>query len=366
MVDHTFGSHTLDHTFWIIIYDRIIQIQLKQKGFRAYFALKKQLSLGSIQKEAVFKLFDALVMPIISYSFQTWGPSTEILKILASDTNNSIEEINKIYLDPMESLHLSFLKWTIGVSKRCSNTAVWGDCGRYPLGVTLIKQLLNFYNRLNMDNTPNEKTSIARHALAEQKLLSLQWYKSVKSLIDKLDPALEGMHNHLPNATFCLIKAKEKFDQAWDKSRSENKKLGFYNSLKQTIKLEPYLKLCKHQESKLIAKLRMSDLMINGETGRHGSKAESIHHKSCNYCTDLNNVELLAALPFCESPIIEDELHIMRTCMKYHSERAGLPDNIKTLLYANINELFNDEYILQTATYVRKLYYNRFPKRKQN
>ena len=88
------------------------QIQLKQKGFRAYFALKKQLSLGSIQNEAVFKLFDALVMPIISYSFQTWGPSTEILKILA---NNSIEEINKIYLDPMESLHLSFLKWTIGV-----------------------------------------------------------------------------------------------------------------------------------------------------------------------------------------------------------------------------------------------------------
>ena len=49
----------------------------------------------------------------------------------------------------------------------------------------------------------------------------------VTSLIDKLDSAPEGIHIHLPNSTLCLIKAKEKFDQAWDKSRSENKNLDF-------------------------------------------------------------------------------------------------------------------------------------------
>ena len=60
------------------------QIQLKQKALRAYFSLKKQVCIGSITKEAVFKLFDALIKPIVSYSFQTWGPSSELIKILAS------------------------------------------------------------------------------------------------------------------------------------------------------------------------------------------------------------------------------------------------------------------------------------------
>ena len=41
--------------------------------------------------------------------------------------------------DPMEKLHLSLLKWTLGVRKRTTNIPIWGDCGRFPIGISMIK-----------------------------------------------------------------------------------------------------------------------------------------------------------------------------------------------------------------------------------
>ena len=345
------------------------QIQLKQKALRAYFSLKKQVCIGSITKEAVFKLFDALIKPIVSYSFQTWGPSSELIKILASTDPYNIknEQFRKIYTDPLEKLHLSFLKWSLAVTKQTSNTAIWGDSGRMPLGVILIKQLTNYYNKLNIElklrkDEPQE-LPLACHALAEQKLLNLQWYTTLHSLMEKLDPSICGNTESLfPNATLCQIRAKEKFEIMWNEMKSINKKLGFYNMVKDSISLEPYLNHCKHFDSKIVAKLRMSDLKINRECGRYGSKRNTIHSKCCEFCTDISSVELLSELPHFEDPILEDELHIIKTCPKYEFVRHNLSDNIKSMIFSDIKTLFEAEYISEFAAYVRKIYYCRFPK----
>ena len=156
---------------------------LRQKGLRAYFSLKKSIDLYAINKEAVTRLFDSLVLPVVSYSCQVWLTSTNTLSLLASSTKSpGLQLLTKIASDPLEKLHLSILKWTLGVGKRTSNAAVWGDTGRYPLAITLTKQLIDYYGRLkHMDDMNSPQ--LARHAFVEQRNLKLAWYTTTSSVI---------------------------------------------------------------------------------------------------------------------------------------------------------------------------------------
>ena len=97
--------------------------------------------------------------------------------------------------DPIEKLHLSFLKWTLGVPKGTSNAAVYGDTGRIPLVLSIFKQFVNFFNRLSLLDR-NDSNSIARRAFAEQKQPKLPWYKAVQSLTRQLDPRKEYVEEH--------------------------------------------------------------------------------------------------------------------------------------------------------------------------
>ena len=91
--------------------------------------------------------------------------------------------------DPLERLPLSFLKWSIGVSKQNYNAAVYGDCGRKPTIIQIIKQFVDFLNRLTLLDR-NDSQSIVRHAFAEQKRLNLPWYTNTVQLSERLGPRL--------------------------------------------------------------------------------------------------------------------------------------------------------------------------------
>ena len=49
---------------------------------------------------------------------------------------------------PGVKLHLSFLKWNLGVGEKTSNAAVWVDLGRYSLVIKISKQVLSYFDRL--------------------------------------------------------------------------------------------------------------------------------------------------------------------------------------------------------------------------
>ena len=55
-------------------------------------------------------------------------------------------------MDPSENLHLSLLKWTMGVVKSTPSFTVWGICGRYPLGIELSKLVSSCHKRLECTN----------------------------------------------------------------------------------------------------------------------------------------------------------------------------------------------------------------------
>ena len=51
---------------------------LRQKGLRAYFGMKQYIDIRNVPKLAAFKLYDALVQPVVTYGFQIWIAGTEI------------------------------------------------------------------------------------------------------------------------------------------------------------------------------------------------------------------------------------------------------------------------------------------------
>ena len=138
------------------------QHKLKQKAIRSYFSLKKMIDFKSLKKELVFKLFDSLIQPVASYGCQVWLSETWFVKTMAEYPRSQGNILQCIAKDPIEKLHLSFLKWTMGVHRKTSNAAVWGDCGRYPLALELTKQVFSFYHRLEkLDQEDSKKTRTA-------------------------------------------------------------------------------------------------------------------------------------------------------------------------------------------------------------
>jgi hypothetical protein len=75
------------------------------------------------------------------------------------------------------------------VKKSTSNSAVWGECGRYPLSVSLAKLVFNYKERLIRLKTKTVLAwCVSRHAYREQKNFQLNWYKS----LDNVQQALES------------------------------------------------------------------------------------------------------------------------------------------------------------------------------
>ena len=118
--------HGITITFSLTGSMNLAQTKLRQKALRSYFSLKGMLNLGHISKTAIFRLFDCLIVPILSYGCQVWLPLTNFM---GSMTGGKFPTGRRIAEDPIEKVHLTFLKWTLNVNKYTSNVTMWGDTG---------------------------------------------------------------------------------------------------------------------------------------------------------------------------------------------------------------------------------------------
>ena len=341
------------------------QQKLRQKGLRSYFSLKSTIDISCLRKTVLFKLFDALILPVVSYGCQVWLPETFLFREISSPSKE--KRLTRLAKDPMERLHLTFLKWTLGVGKRTSNAAVWGDCGRYPLGVELTKQLYGYVSRLCKLDADNS-TSLVRHAFREQMSLNLKWFNGVNSVYNQLtntnsNPTPSAWNPTMP-AYRIRSEARLNFTGIWEVERRINKKLSFYNDIKSTFETEAYLDTdLSYQESKRMAQLRTSAHKLNVESGRFSKNRGSITNRICEFCSseDACIMTNMAELPFFE-PIVEDEYHVLRTCPKYHDIRLKLSDTVKTNLFADTPAVFSRGNLPESARYILKIFKRRFPK----
>ena len=98
------------------------------------------LGLGDPAKQC--KLFDTLVLPILSYACEVWGVSPSVG-------------------EAAEVLHRGFLKHLLGVRISTTNEIVLAEFGRFPLQIQFWQQILRYHHRtVALDNTRLVKLAI--------------------------------------------------------------------------------------------------------------------------------------------------------------------------------------------------------------
>ena len=85
------------------------------------------------------KLFDSLVLPILSYASEVWA-------------------VDKKVGESAEQLHWQFLKHVLGVRGSTATLIVLAEFGRYPLRFHWWQQILRYHNRIN--NLPDDECLI--------------------------------------------------------------------------------------------------------------------------------------------------------------------------------------------------------------
>ena len=243
-----------------------------------------------------------------------------------------------------------------------SNAAVWGDTGRHPLALVITKQVFAYLHRVQQMDTDDSR-ALVRHAVKEQENLSLDWFSKLQALKTGLMNKYFRSFNHPSQIRSGL---KVWFEEVWNTSRVLNRKLGFYNKVKESFGPELYLSLkLGYFENKRVAQLRTSSHQYNIETGRHGQNRESVVNRICSTCSknDDDTVTLLAELPFFD-PIVEDETHVIQTCPLYEDHRKKLKAPTYIVLHEDPKLLFQTSTELRDfSRFLTNIHERRFPKK---
>ena len=113
--------------------------------------LKSLISGTGIKKSLAIKMFDQLVKPILTYASEIWA-AEDLMKASLPNNPDTIEDMyHKL---PQEKLNLHFCKYILGVSSKSTNIAVMAEVGRYPIGISVIIQMIKFYIRIKHKVTP--------------------------------------------------------------------------------------------------------------------------------------------------------------------------------------------------------------------
>jgi exonuclease III len=307
--------------------------QLTSKAARAYFQIKRTLDTRALSIKSLMILFDALIKPIIMYGCQVWLPYTNIGKSWRNLQSPMLDETNLILMsskDCFERLHLKFLKWCLGVHAKASNLGCYGDTGRTPLGISVMRSSLKYFQRLAKMSATN-KNSLVGKAYLEQQLLNLDWFTTWNSAGELLDDQTELKGQSL---------FEDLFVKEWNVNRHSQSKLSFYNQIKVDFGYEPYLDSKNTLNRKNLTRLRISAHDLKIEQGRYVNRCKgtvpSIADRICRYCylhkDTRSHLDLLEVLHPNFNPILETEQHVLTECPGYHHLRSNLTDPLKSQL----------------------------------
>jgi exonuclease III len=111
---------------------------------RARFAVQSRITkMGNLTPELQIRLFNALVLPVLTYGCQVWGP--ELFKLNRNSTSLPSGALEKVYTD--------FLRFATGVGKSAPNWCLWRDCCVDPVRFHVVKRVLRFWN--DIKSKPN-------------------------------------------------------------------------------------------------------------------------------------------------------------------------------------------------------------------
>ena len=217
----------------------------------------------------MFNLFDSLVKPIMTYASQVWLPQSKIMKSIHQNTisaaiANLVEAAPK---DKIERVHLKFLKWTLGIHKKASNTFCYGDTGRLPIVISVIPQGIRYFERV-AEKSNNKDNCLIAKVFAEQQSNNFDWFKVWNNLTTVIKKANKSDVISTKDTEMFL---RNSFIEHWKTKLQQQKdgKLNFYADVKHEFGEEIYLQLEGRERRIHISRIRSSAHDLNIERGRY-------------------------------------------------------------------------------------------------
>ena len=261
---------------------------------KAMFAMRRRCALLGIRDPAMqCKLFDTLVLPILSYACEVWAVNTNVG-------------------EAAEVLHRSFLKHLLGVRICTANEIALAEFGRFPLQVHFWQQILRYHHRVvALDNS-----RLVKLAMVDGCTLSTN--QSVTAATNKGWQYYVGLflkqHSQQLFHSFDIASVidREKhwvtFSYLHDDSHSS---LLLYRTLQPEYQYARYLSEVKCSSNRrLMSRFRSGCHGLRVDTGRW---EDSVH---------LNRKDRLC-LVCRSSQQVEDEHHFLFDCPAYSSIRAS-------------------------------------------
>ena len=240
-----------------------------------------------IPVKIMIDLFDSFVGSILYYSSEVWGFITSEL---------------------VERIHRKFLKKILNVKSSTSNSAIYGELGRFPLHINMKVRIIKYFVKLFSEKNSN---CILQTVLTEMNYINNPnfWTFKVKDLLQRtgfydvwLFPASVYTKAFLP---MFRNRLRDIYICEWFLDIGNRFSLLIFRNLKDTFTYSIYLNKMKIRKYRnAVVKLRISAHQLLIETGRHRNIPRN--ERICELC-DKNE--------------LEDEFHFLLVCPAYKELR---------------------------------------------
>ena len=206
--------------------------------------------------DSIIHLFDHTIKPILLYGSEIWGtPNINSCNVRKPDYT-LLKSFANMSCDKM---HINFLKYVLGVHKKASNEAVYGELGRFPLYFDVICNYIKFYQRLISENV----SKLLSAAFNESKALCVNnkasWVSSVHHCFKYLDIS-EADFSNKKLVNFVKVKLVNMYKTNWCLNIScTGGQLRTYSLFKHRFCREQYFRLIKDKDVRtFFTKFRIS------------------------------------------------------------------------------------------------------------
>ena len=114
---------------------KLAQQQLSEKALHALYKIRKKVVLHKLSPRTATKMFDSIISPILLYNSEIWG---------AYEKN----DFDKWDNSATEKIHTRFCKLYLGVNRKATNIACRGELGKFPLFITIQKNIINYIKHI--------------------------------------------------------------------------------------------------------------------------------------------------------------------------------------------------------------------------
>lgn len=242
--------------------------KLVEQSQKALYALYQKINNFPIPIDLQLKLFDALIVPILTYSSEIWG----------------FEK-----LETVEKIHLQFCKKILGVRSTTPSFMVYGELGRFSLDVHIKMKMVCFWYKLaSNENKLSGKMYRLLLNMYNAGNRSFRWINFIKCIFDDAGMSEIWQVQEHVNVNFIKTSLKQRlqdqFIQQWFVKIDASSRGKYYSNFKTEFGLEPYLLRLKKSTRISICKLRTCNIKLPIETGRWANTYVPEENRICYLC----------------------------------------------------------------------------------